>query len=153
VPDGKIIGAEIEKEGDSAKIDVDVLKDNSQIEVSIDGVTGKVLKSGPEKLEGKEAKEFEEAKKALPLIKISLTDAIATAEKAVSGGKTFEVGIEFEDGKAIVNVSLLDGAKAVGVDVDGVTGKVLEVEKLPTTKVGDSKPEKTENKKEAPAKK
>jgi len=150
LPDGKIIGAEIEEEADATTIDVDMLKGNELVEVSLDGVSGKVLKSGPEKVEAHEAEELKQAKKALPLIKTPLLDAVAAAEKAVPGGKTFEIGLEIEKGKAIVNVSVLADAKPIGVDVDGVTGKVLEQEKLPV-KGTKGKEHKSQSKKPIPA--
>lgn len=128
-PGGKALGAELELKGETVKIDVDVLTDKGLTEVSVDAVTGRVLKSGLEKVEGKEAEEFEQSKKALPQVKIALSDAIATAEKEVKGGKACEVGMEIEGEKAIVEVSLISGNDAVDVDVDAATGKVLEVEK------------------------
>ena len=132
VPDGKVIGGEVESDGAKVTLDVDVLKDGAQVEVSLDAITGKVISSGPEKLDGKEAKEFEEAKKVQPQLTVSLGDAVARAEKAVPGSKAFEVALELEDGKPIINVSVLAGNKASGVDIDGRSGKVTEIEKLPS---------------------
>lgn len=46
----------------------------------------------------------------------------------VPGGKPFECEFELEKGKSIVEVELLAGSKIMEVEIDAITGEVLEVE-------------------------
>jgi uncharacterized membrane protein YkoI len=60
--------------------------------------------------------------------KTTFAQAIATALDKVKDGKPFEVELDSEDGKTIIEVELLSGNKIMQVEIDAVTGKVLEVE-------------------------
>jgi uncharacterized membrane protein YkoI len=75
-----------------------------------------------------EAEEAAEAAKLLPLTKITLAQAIEIAIKEVKGGKAFAAALEDEDGQPRYEVKLMAGDKCSEVEVDGITGKVLEVE-------------------------
>jgi len=75
-----------------------------------------------------DAKEQMYALKAQSVVKISMIQAIETAMKAVPGGKAFEAELEMEKGKPVYEVELLADGKFMEVEIDAVTGKVLEVE-------------------------
>lgn len=69
-----------------------------------------------------------EAKKALDAAKVSMKDALATAQKEVADGKVVEVELDWEKDAPRYEVELLVGDSWKEVLIDGVTGKVLKVE-------------------------
>ena len=95
-------------------------------EVRVDAVTGKIKKV--EENEDKDIEDLDDAKKVLKAAKITFAQAIATAKSKVEGGKPFEVETDLDDGKPIIAVELLAGDKFKTVEIDAVTGEVLEVE-------------------------
>ena len=57
-----------------------------------------------------------------------MSQAIEIATKRVAGGKAFEAEPEMEKGKLIFEVELIAGDKVMEVEIDAMTGEVLEVE-------------------------
>jgi uncharacterized membrane protein YkoI len=126
IPAGKVIYAVTADEDKSLLFEVFLLVGDSVTEVEIDAVAGTVKKT--EEGEDDEVENLKDAKKVLAESKISFAEAIATAKGKVEGGKAFEVEMEIEDGKSIIEVELLAGDKIMKVEIDALTGKVLEVE-------------------------
>jgi uncharacterized membrane protein YkoI len=126
IPGGKPIYATTSKGNKALRFDVFLLVGGSVTEVRIDAVTGKVKKV--EENEDKDIENLDDAKKVLKASKITFAAAIATAKGKVAGGKPFEVETELEDGKSIIEVELLAGDKVTTVEIDAVTGDVIEVE-------------------------
>lgn len=90
--------------------------------VAFGGVSG--LAYANEKSEGHEsAQELA----ALQSAKISLTDAIATAQKEVADGKVVDAGVENENGTISYAVEIEKNGTVQKVQIDLATGKVLKV--------------------------
>jgi len=126
VPKGKPIYASTEQEGGKLLFEVYLLVDGKVTEVEVDAVSGQVVKT--EEGEDDEVENLDDAKKIVGNAKITFPQAIEAAMKKVEGGKAFEVEFEMEDNKAIIGVELLAGNKIMEVEIDAITGKVLEVE-------------------------
>jgi uncharacterized membrane protein YkoI len=64
---------------------------------------------------------------------VSLSAAIATAQKSVPDGRVLQAEIESEKGKTICSIVLASGKRVKEVNVDAATGKILatEDEELP----------------------
>ena len=125
VPKGKLIYASTEQEDGKLLFEVFLLVGDSVTEVEVDAVTGSVVKV--EENQGDEVENLADAKKVLASSKITFAQAIATAKGKVEGGKPFECEFELEDGKSIIAVELLAGIKIMTVEIDAISGKVLEV--------------------------
>jgi len=126
IPKGKPIYVTASQGSKSLRFDVFLLVGGSVTEVRIDAVSGKVKKV--EENEDKDIENLDDAKKVLAASKITFAEAIATAKGKVEGGKPYEIETELEDEKFIIEVMLLAGEKVMLVEVDAVSGKVLEVE-------------------------
>ena len=123
---GKPIYASTAQGSKSLRFDVFMLVNDSVTEVKIDAVSGKIKET--EENEDDEVDDLDDAKKVLAAAKITFAQAIATAKDKVERGKPFEIETELEDGKSIIEVELLAGDKVMIVEIDAVTGEVLEVE-------------------------
>ncbi|MCI0651091.1 MAG: PepSY domain-containing protein [Planctomycetes bacterium] len=78
----------------------------------------------------KAAQKAAEISKAMRGTTYSMSDAIKEAEKA-TGGKSIACMVEFENGGAVIEVTILkdgDAPKLLEAEIDGKTNKVLEVE-------------------------
>jgi len=129
VPGGKAVEAELELESDNVVWEVEVVSGRKHMEVKLDAISGKVKEVEEEGKEGeKDEDEDEQAETDAAKAKITLSQAIATALKEVPGGKAFEAETEREDGKLVFEIELLSGDKVMEVEIDAMTGKVLEVE-------------------------
>lgn len=134
VPGGKAVEAELELEGDGVEFEVEIVSEGKHMEVEIDAVSGKVKSvkeegEDDEKDEDEDEDEDEQAETDAAQAKITLSQAIATALKQVPGGKAFEAEVERkDDNKLVFEVELLAGDKVMEVEIDAMTGKVLEVE-------------------------
>ncbi|MBM3617133.1 MAG: PepSY domain-containing protein [Alphaproteobacteria bacterium] len=64
--------------------------------------------------------------KLLNRTKISLTDAIAIAEKH-KNGKGFNASLDDYDGAAIYSVTVIQGDKSYDVEIDALTGEIADV--------------------------
>ncbi len=126
LPTGKPIYATTAQEDGKSLFEVYLLVGDSVTEVEIDAVTGVVAKV--EENENDEVENLADAKKVLAASKITFAQAIATAKGKVEGGKPFECEFEMEDGKSIIEVELLAGTKVMKVEIDAISGKVMEVE-------------------------
>ena len=134
VPGGKAVEAELELEGDEVEFEVEVVSGGKHMEVSLDAISGKVKSVKEEGKEGEQDEdedenEDEQAETDAAQAKITLSQAIAAALKQVPGGKAFEAEAEREDDdKLVFEIELLSGDKVMEVEIDAMTGKVLEVE-------------------------
>lgn len=87
---------------------------------------------------------LEAVKKAMAAAKISLAQAIETAQKEIAGGKVIEAGLEAEKDATFYEVAVLSGDAVKEAKIDAASGKVLGVK--------EEKPEKDEEKELADAK-
>ncbi|MHC4445353.1 MAG: PepSY domain-containing protein [Planctomycetota bacterium] len=76
-----------------------------------------------------DAQEQLNALKAHSVAKIGIIQAVETATKKVPGGKVVQAELELENGKPVYEVELIADGKFVEVEIDAVTGQVLEAEK------------------------
>ena len=95
-------------------------------------------------LEAQEHKGQQDIKKAIGAAKVTLAQAIDSAQKEVAGGKVIEAGLEAEKDAAFYEVVVLSGEAVKEVEVDAASGKVLGVK--------DEKPDPEEEKELAEAK-
>ena len=129
--------------------EADVIKDGKQIELRVaeDGklITRKVEGDAKQK-EGKEEKEGEtggedseeqaeaeacvEGAKALAAAKVTMLQAIETAEKEGKGAKPFKADLELDEGKLLFDVELLAGANGPEMEIDAISGKVVKIESV-----------------------
>ena len=123
---GKPVYVSAAKGSKTLRFDVFLLTKDSITEVKVDAVAGTIKEV--EENEDEEVENLADAKKVLAAAKITFAQAIATAKGNVEGGKPFEVETDLEDGKPIIEVELLAGDKVMIVEIDAVTGEVLEVE-------------------------
>lgn len=132
VPGGKAVEAELELEGNNVEFEVEVVSGGKHMEVTLDAVSGKVKNVKEEGKDGEKDEdedEDEQAETDAAMAKITLSQAIAAALKEVPGGKAFEAEAEREDdNKLVFEIELISGDKVMEVEIDAMTGKVLEVE-------------------------
>ena len=126
IPKGKPIHATTEQENSKFLFLVFLLVGDSVTEVEIDAVTGEVVEV--EEGEDDEVEDLAETKKVLASSRITFAQAIATAKGKVEDGKPFECEMELDDGNSIIEVELLTGTKVMKVEIDAISGEVLEVE-------------------------
>jgi uncharacterized membrane protein YkoI len=126
ISSGKPIYAITKIGGDKLFFHVYQLDGDGVSDVEIDSVTGEVKEIHPGVENDIES--LPETKQALAVAVISFTHAIATAKSRVQNGKPFEIEYEIEDGKAVIEIKLLRGGKVIEVEIDAISGAVLEVE-------------------------
>ena len=64
--------------------------------------------------------------KAMLAAKVTLADAIATAEKE-AGGKAIDAGMDDQDGVRFIAVNVAEGEEVQTVLIDPQTGKVIKI--------------------------
>lgn len=126
----KLAEAELSVDGDAPVFEFGFLTDGGGMEISVDAVTGKVLKKDQEKPDADEADEYKQTLKGLNDTKFTVLQAIDAAMNEVKGGTIVEAKAEVEGGKFgfEVEVSLGDQFKEVEIDANGKVVKT-EVEK------------------------
>jgi uncharacterized membrane protein YkoI len=73
-----------------------------------------------------DARGLDDDAKAMLAARVTLTDAIATAEKE-AGGKAIDAGMDDQDGVRFIAVNVVRGEKIQKVLVDPETGKVVKI--------------------------
>ena len=139
--------ADLEIEKGKAIFDIELLEGDKGPEMEIDALDGKVLKfesvaeQAKEHAEEGEQEEAREraAAKALPLAKITLAQAVETAVAQAPAGKAYRAEFKPEDGAPRYEVQMIAGDKCMEVAIDGVSGKVLEVEPKGSTATAATK--------------
>lgn len=126
VQNGKPIYAITEEEDKKSIFEVFLLVGDKVTAVEVDAVTGMIVEVEDD--ESDDIEDLKESKEVLGKMKITFAKAIAAAQGKVEGGKAFEVELEEEDGKNVVEVEFVAGDKIMKVDIDAVSGTVLEVE-------------------------
>jgi uncharacterized membrane protein YkoI len=146
--------ADLEIEKGKTLFDIELLDGAKGPEMEIDALDGKLLKfesveeqakedaeegeqDGQEEQE--EAREKAAAAKALRLAKITLAQAVETAVAQGPAGKAYRAEFKPEDGAPRYEVQVIAGDKCMEVAIDGVSGKVLEVEPKGSTATAATK--------------
>ncbi|MFD2639741.1 PepSY domain-containing protein [Piscibacillus salipiscarius] len=131
--DGSIEDVELDTRSDNkAYYEVEVLKDEQEYELIIDGYTGKVLKvegvnhtsksNGEEQVEVKD----DENKSQKNTEPIGKEKAIRLALE-VTSGKVSDIELEEDDGQYVYEVEV-KGEKESGVKIDAYTGAIIDIE-------------------------
>lgn len=126
---GILISAEFDDDdsdavGKGGVYELEFSTDSVNYEIKVDAVTGKIVKTETERLDGDDINDYKVQKKA----KTDIMKAINIAEKQ-TGGKILE--IEFENDRDYANhtayykVDLLKGNKIVSINVDANSGKTF----------------------------
>ncbi|MFH0980598.1 MAG: PepSY domain-containing protein [Planctomycetota bacterium] len=130
VPDGQVLEAELQWDEGPICYGVGLLSGDRVKELKIDAVSGKVLGVENQEMDEADTQELAEAKQALTVAKMTLAEAIKTAELETKG-RAFGIQVKAADVKMFYEVTLLRGDKVVQAMVDGVGGKVLDVKEEP----------------------
>jgi uncharacterized membrane protein YkoI len=77
---------------------------------------------------GDEGKEHAQARANLPKAKITLAEAVEIAMKKVPDGKAVEAVLQMHDNRLQFEVEIVTGKRHQEVEIDAMTGKVLQVE-------------------------
>jgi uncharacterized membrane protein YkoI len=130
LPNGKAVEAEIDLAADGAVFEVEIISGGKHMDVTLDALDGRIKEVAEEDQESEEEAECEEemAETGAAQAKITLNQALAAALEKVPGGKAFEASAERDGDKLVFEIELLSGEKVMAVEVDAVTGKVLEIE-------------------------
>jgi len=125
VVNGKLSNVELSLKGETPVFEIAFLTDSGATEVTVDAVTGKVLKKDDEKPDADEAEEYKQTQKALNESKFTLLQAIDVAMKEAKGGTVVKAEAEVEKGAFKFDVELLAGDefKEVEISSDGKTLK------------------------------
>src|SRR5207247_689758 len=123
VPGGKPMQASVEEENGKHIFEVHFLMGDKVKSVEVDAVTGEASNAKDDEDESPE--DIAEAKEVLGVSKIAFAQAITTAKAQVSDGKPFEISLQAEKDKSIIDVELLSGNKVMVVEIDAISGKVL----------------------------
>jgi uncharacterized membrane protein YkoI len=128
LPDGKAVEAELDLAADGAEFEVEIISGGKHMEVALDASDGRVKEVEEVDDEDQEERQCEEAmaEAGAAGAKITLGQAVAAAVEKVSGGKAFEAEAERDGDKLVFEIELLSGDRLMEVQVDAVTGEVLE---------------------------
>ncbi len=128
VPDGKPLVARAEVEKNQSRFGFYFLVGAGVKEVEVDVVTGEVVKFEDKKNYEKDTK-LANARKAVEGAKVSFPQALEIARGKVKEGKPFEVEMEFDGDRAIVEVEFLEGDMITKVRIDAKDASMVQVVK------------------------
>ena len=126
VPGGKPLVARAELDENKSKFGFYFLVGDKVQEVELDVTNGDILKNEEKKNVAK-SKKLVNAKKALKGAKVSFAKALEIASTKVKDGKPFEVEMELDGDRAIVEVEFLVGGKISRVRIDAKDATKVEV--------------------------
>jgi uncharacterized membrane protein YkoI len=130
--------------------EADVIKDGKEVELRV-AEDGKLIsrkiegdakgeENEEEETDGKdegeaaeahrEAKACVEGMKALAEAKVTMLQAVETATKEGKGAKPFKADLEFDEGRLLFDIELLDGDKGPEMEIDAINGKVIRIESV-----------------------
>ncbi|MEH7123603.1 PepSY domain-containing protein [Bacillus sp. JJ1773] len=123
--EGYVESVELENKSGKRYFEVEIENKDKEFEIRIDAITGDVL-SVKEDLDDDDD-DFEKTAKSTSNNFISIQKAIEIAEKEVNG-KVIEINRDEDDNQLIYEVELKTSKGEAEVEIDAVTGKVLDVE-------------------------
>ncbi|MEH7523961.1 PepSY domain-containing protein [Bacillus sp. JJ1503] len=123
--EGHVESIELEKESGKRYFEVEIENKDKEFEIRIDAITGDVL-SVKEDFDDNDD-DFEKAANSTSNNYISIQKAIEIAEKEVNG-EVSEINRDEDDDQLIYEVELKTSKGEAEVEIDAVTGKVLDVE-------------------------
>ncbi|HSW47072.1 MAG TPA: PepSY domain-containing protein [Phycisphaerae bacterium] len=78
---------------------------------------------------GEEGSELARVQAMVTKARITMAQAVETATKEVKDGRPYRAELQMEDGQPQYEVTMIAGAQRVEVEIDAVSGKVLNVER------------------------
>lgn len=136
-----------EEENEKHVFEVYFLKGEKVTEVEVNAESGDVVKTEDETGEYDE-EALANVRQAIEASKTTFREAITVAQQPVEGGRPFEVELELQDGKAVMEVELLADEKIMSVEIDAARGDVLEVEQEAELEEHEHKEEEEEEREE-----
>lgn len=117
----KLAEAELSVEGESPVFEFEFLTEGGAIEINVHAATGKILEKNQGKPDPDEAAEYQQTRKALMDVKVTLLGAIDAAMNEVKGGTVVAADADVENGKLAFEVllSAADQFTKVRLDSDG----------------------------------
>ena len=113
---------ELEKEGKRFYYEIELEDGKFKYEVLVNAITGEVIKFSKKELKNPPVAQTGKV--------MSQEKAVAIAQQKVKGkSKVKEIELEKEDGRMIYEIKLMDDEYKYEVELDAVTGEVLEFEK------------------------
>ncbi|WP_170289640.1 PepSY domain-containing protein [Cytobacillus depressus] len=123
--EGNVKSVELESKMGKSYYDVEIKNGVKEVEVHVDSLKGTVL-SVKEDQDVNDNDNFEKQAQSNQKVSISTQKAIEIAEKAVNG-KVTEIDRDDDDNELIYEIELQTSKGEVDVDIDAVSGKVLNV--------------------------
>src|SRR5699024_6776005 len=119
--DGEITSAELDEEKGRSHYDIDIFDGTYEYEFEIDVETGEIIEFEKEIKKGHQSQET--------ATMLSEDEALAIAFEKAPGATVKEIEFEQEKGWNIYDIELMDGQTKYEMDIDAVTGEILEYEK------------------------
>lgn len=121
-PNTQVASIELERTRGTTAWEVQLLSDQGEWEVSVDVLTGQIVKDEQEKSHCSD-----DDCQWISQAKLNYKQAIQHMHEAVPGGQIVELGFDDEDGRAVWEADILtDHSQKHEVTIDAETGKVLE---------------------------
>lgn len=121
---GIAIGIEIEDDVDRQGVEVTVLRDNEIVRVNMSPKTGQPLSVGSPEIIQSAVARISKRYDSLKSAKVSLREAIMTAEKAEQG-VAYRARVDNEDGWACYEVQLMSNGVPIRVVIDPENGRIV----------------------------
>ncbi|MBY0123132.1 PepSY domain-containing protein [Bacillus sp. S/N-304-OC-R1] len=121
---GQVESVELENGNGKQFFEVDIKGKTKDVEVRIDAQTGKVLSV---KADADDSDDFEKGASVIQKNYLSVQKAIEIAQKEVNG-KVIEIKLDEDDNKMIYEIELKTSKGEAELELDAVTGKVLDIE-------------------------
>src|SRR5699024_4010122 len=119
--DGEITSAELDEDKGRSYYEIEIFDGTYEYEFEIDVETGEIIDFEKEMKKGHRAQETGTM--------LSEDEALAIALEKAPGATVKEIEFEQEKGWNIYDIELMDGQTKYEMDIDAVTGEILEYEK------------------------
>ncbi|WP_405099198.1 PepSY domain-containing protein [Oceanobacillus sp. FSL H7-0719] len=124
---GAITEFDLEKENGRIVYDMKIKGENAKYELEVDADTGEVLEVSEENYKHKTNKEEIVKSEHTPEDILSVKEAEEIAQKEFAGTIT-EIELDEDDGRYVYEVELREGAQEAEIELDAVTGDILELD-------------------------
>jgi len=132
---GKVKKIKLDDEDNKVVYEIKVLHENKKYEMNVDAMSGEITEFEYESFDKKDKfkdkdkkdKDFSKYDKKDKL-KITEEQAKETALKETNGGEVIEVELDYENGKPVYEIKIINGQNEYEIDVDGKTGKIISFE-------------------------
>lgn len=118
--DGVVTDIELEKDDNRYYYDIELQDDKFEYDVEVDAVTGKIIKF---------EKDYDDDKNHIQTGKVMSTDEAIAIAKTKAAGVVKEIELGEDDGRKVYEIEMKDDEFEYDIELDAVTGEVLEFEK------------------------